>query len=247
MKEPTTDFGFTEVPVNEKQTKVNQVFDSVATKYDIMNDLMSLGIHRLWKRHAISSCQIRPHHHVLDLASGTGDLAILMAPKVPKGKITLSDINGAMLEEARKRLLNHGIVENTEIVQANAEELPFADNTFDRAIMAFGLRNVTHKDKVLENLYRVLKPGGRMIILEFSQPVYGWLTKIYDPYSFKILPKLGKLIANDAASYQYLAESIRKHPNQETLKNMILSAKFDKADYQNLTGGIVAIHKGIKY
>jgi demethylmenaquinone methyltransferase/2-methoxy-6-polyprenyl-1,4-benzoquinol methylase len=247
MKKETTDFGFTEVSIDEKQSMVNDVFHSVASRYDIMNDLMSFGIHRLWKRHAISHCQIRPHHHVLDLASGTGDLAISISALLSTGKITLSDINASMLAEAKRRLLDNGIIENAEVVQANAESLPFSDNTYDRAIMAFGLRNVTHKDKVLSEIYRVLKPGGRMIILEFSHPTHEWFSKIYDHYSFKILPKIGKYIAKDEQSYQYLAESIRKHPDQKTLKRMILTAKFDKAEYQNLTGGVVAIHKGIKY
>lgn len=247
MNKPTTDFGFTQVPIDEKQTRVNQVFHSVASRYDLMNDLMSLGIHRLWKRQALSHCQIRPSHHVLDLASGTGDFALLIAPLVPAGKVTLCDINNAMLAEAKKRLLDNGIIQNTEIVQANAEVLPFHDNTFDRAIMAFGLRNVTHKEKVLSSLYRVLKPGGRMVILEFSHPTHPGFSRLYDHYSFKVLPLLGKWIANDSDSYRYLAESIRKHPSQETLKNMILTAGFERAEYQNLTNGIVAIHKGIKY
>lgn len=248
MTQETTDFGFTQVPIDEKQERVAQVFNSVAPRYDLMNDLMSLGIHRLWKRQALSHCQIRPDHHVLDLASGTGDLALLIAPRLSsKGKITLSDINNAMLTQARTRLIDNGIIEQAEIVQANAENLPFHDNTFDRIIMGFGLRNVTHKDKALASLYRVLKPGGRLVILEFSHPRNAALSSLYDHYSFKILPMLGKWVANDSDSYRYLAESIRKHPNQETLKEMILSAGFDRADYQNLTGGIVAIHKGIKY
>lgn len=248
MTQKTTDFGFTEVPVDEKQERVAQVFNSVAPRYDLMNDLMSLGIHRLWKRQALSHCQIRPHHRVLDLASGTGDLALLIAPMLSsKGKITLSDINNAMLTQAKSRLIDNGIIEQADIVQANAENLPFNDNTFDRIIMGFGLRNVTHKDKALESLYRVLKPGGRLVILEFSHPTSPSLSSLYDHYSFKILPRLGKWVANDADSYRYLAESIRKHPNQETLKDMLLKARFDKAEYQNLTGGIVAIHKGIKY
>lgn len=248
MTQKTTDFGFTEVPVDEKQERVAQVFNSVAPRYDLMNDLMSLGIHRLWKRQALSHCQIRPHHHVLDLASGTGDLALLIAPMLSsKGKITLSDINNAMLTQAKSRLIDNGIIEQADIVQANAESLPFNDNTFDRIIMGFGLRNVTHKDKALESLYRVLKPGGRLVILEFSHPVSQSLSTLYDHYSFKILPLLGKWVANDSDSYRYLAESIRKHPNQDTLKDMMLTARFDKVEYQNLTGGIVAIHKGIKY
>lgn len=247
MTPNTTDFGFTKVPIEEKQKRVEEVFNSVASRYDLMNDLMSLGIHRLWKRHAISHCQIRPHHHVLDLACGTGDLALLMIPLLAEGKITLSDINNAMLTQAQTRLLDKGFVQNIELVQANAEALPFQNNTFDRIIMGFGLRNVTHKEKALESIYRVLKPGGRVIILEFSHPPQKWFASLYDRYSFSILPKLGEWVANDSDSYRYLAESIRKHPNQDTLKQMMFDAHFDKVEYQNLSGGIVALHKGIKY
>ncbi len=243
-----TDFGYQTVDVDEKQKLVGNVFDSVASKYDLMNDAMSLGIHRLWKRHAVSLLQVRKGMHVLDLAGGTGDLTCLIAPLIGEnGHITLSDINAAMLQEGRNRLLDKGLVGNIDIVQANAENLPFATNQFDRVIMGFGLRNVTHKDKALQSIYRVLKPGGRLIILEFSHPTNTLLSKAYDAYSFHVLPKLGSLIANDSDSYQYLAESIRMHPNQETLKQMILAAGFDKCEVHNLTGGIVAIHKGIKY
>ncbi|MBS0287355.1 MAG: bifunctional demethylmenaquinone methyltransferase/2-methoxy-6-polyprenyl-1,4-benzoquinol methylase UbiE [Proteobacteria bacterium] len=243
-----TDFGYQTVDIDDKQKLVEKVFDSVATKYDIMNDAMSLGVHRLWKRHAIGMLQVRQGMQVLDLAGGTGDLTLLMHPLVTEsGHITLSDINGAMLACAKERLIDKGVVGNIDIVQANAECLPFPDNHFDRIIMGFGLRNVTHKDKALQSIYRVLKPGGRMVILEFSHPTNAVFSKIYDAYSFHVLPKLGELIAKDSASYQYLAESIRKHPNQETLKNMILQAGFDKCEVHNLTGGIVALHKGIKY
>ncbi len=243
-----TDFGFQTVDVDQKQKLVEHVFDSVASKYDIMNDAMSLGIHRLWKRHAISLLQVRAGMRVLDLAGGTGDLTCLMAPLVTEsGHITLSDINASMLNEGKHRLIDKGIVGNVDIVLANAESLPFPDNHFDRVIMGFGLRNVTHKDKALQSIYRTLKPGGRMIILEFSHPTNGLLSKVYDAYSFHVLPKLGEWIAKDSESYQYLAESIRMHPNQETLKGMILEAGFDKCEVHNLTGGIVAIHKGIKY
>lgn len=248
MSTPTTDFGFKEIPVEEKQSRVNDVFHSVASRYDLMNDLMSLGIHRLWKRQALSHCQIRPSHQVLDLASGTGDFARLIAPRLNSlGRIVLSDINHSMLSIAQKKLIDHGILQEATIVQANAQTLPFSNNTFDRVIMGFGLRNVTHKDLVLHEVYRVLKPGGRFVILEFSHPVVPILSKLYDQYSFHVLPTLGQWVAQDEASYRYLAESIRRHPNQETLKNMMLAAQFDRAEYQNLTGGIVAIHKGIKY
>ncbi len=243
-----TDFGYTTVDVAQKQKLVENVFDSVASKYDIMNDAMSLGVHRLWKRHAIALLQVREGMQVLDLAGGTGDLTCLMAPLVTEsGHITLSDINASMLHEGKNRLIDKGIIGNIDIVLANAESLPFPDNHFDRIIMGFGLRNVTHKDKALQSIYRTLKPGGRMIILEFSHPTNALFSKIYDAYSFHVLPKLGSLIAKDSASYQYLAESIRMHPNQETLKGMILQAGFDKCEIHNLTGGVVAIHKGIKY
>ncbi|MFI4938558.1 MAG: bifunctional demethylmenaquinone methyltransferase/2-methoxy-6-polyprenyl-1,4-benzoquinol methylase UbiE [Candidatus Berkiellales bacterium] len=248
MEEDKTDFGFTQVPRDDKHKLVGQVFDSVAPNYDLMNDLMSLGIHRLWKRHAISMCQLRKGHHVLDLAAGTGDLACLIAPKVmPQGHVTLCDINRNMLSLAKERLIDQGIVENIEIVTADAEHLPFAPNTFDRIIMSFGLRNVTNKDKALQNMYRVLKPGGRMIILEFSHPTQAWLSSLYDTYSFHVLPFLGKYVAKDSDSYRYLAESIRMHPSQEKLNEMITQAGFDRSHYHNLTGGIVAIHQGIKY
>ena len=248
MKEDKTDFGFTQVNVDEKQRLVTNVFDSVASRYDVMNDLMSLGIHRLWKRHAIALLQLRQGMQVLDLAAGTGDLTCLMAPLIKEtGRIILSDINMSMLKNAQMRLIDKGIVDNIQIVQANAEHLPFQDNSFDRIIMAFGLRNVTYKEKALQSIYRVLRPGGRMIILEFSKPTNALFSQIYDTYSFHVLPKLGEWIAKDGDSYQYLAESIRMHPDQESLKALILKAGFENCEYHNLTGGIVAIHKGIKF
>lgn len=247
MKQDTIDFGFKKVGVDEKQKLVAGVFDSVASRYDLMNDFMSLGIHRLWKRDAVARLQVRPNHSVLDLACGSGDLALLIASKVSAGHITLSDINNSMLTVAKNRLIDKGIIDNIQLTQANAETLPFLDNTFDRIIMGFGLRNVTHKDRALASIYRVLKPGGRAIILEFSHPTNALLSSWYDTYSFHVLPFLGKVVANDPDSYRYLAESIRMHPCQETLKTMMQSAGFDSCDYFNLTGGIVAIHQGIKY
>lgn len=244
----TTDFGFKQVDPNEKQKLVNEVFDSVASRYDLMNDLMSGGIHRLWKRLAISHCQIRPQHHVLDVATGSGDLACLIAPRLnQQGSLTLSDINANMLQLAKNRLIDKGHIENIDFAQANAECLPFKDNAFDRVIISFGLRNVPDKNKALRSFYRVLKPGGRLIVLEFSHTRVPGLSRLYDAYSFHVLPFIGKWIANDSESYRYLAESIRMHPDQENLKTQVLEAGFDSCEYYNLTGGIVAIHKGLKY
>jgi len=245
---PTIDFGFTDVPLQEKVKKVKGVFDSVAGNYDIMNDVMSLGVHRLWKRHTIELSGIRPGKVVLDLAGGTGDLTKEFAKRVGKeGKVVLADINESMVRVGRDRLINAGIAGNVEYTITNAEALAFPDNTFDLATIAFGLRNVTNKDKALEELYRVLKPGGQLMILEFSKVTQPLFAKFYDFYSFNILPKMGKMIANDEASYQYLAESIRMHPDQETLKQMMLTAGFDKAEYINMSEGIVALHRGWKY
>jgi demethylmenaquinone methyltransferase/2-methoxy-6-polyprenyl-1,4-benzoquinol methylase len=247
MSDKTTHFGFQKVPVEEKAQRVRSVFDSVATDYDLMNDVMSLGIHRLWKRLAIGMANIQPGQQVLDLAGGTGDLTLLIAPKVgPQGRVVLSDINNAMIRTGRARLLDKGIAGNVEYVQADAERLPFPGNSFDCITMGFGLRNVTHKQTALDSMYRVLKPGGRLLILEFSRPV-ALLRPAYDFYSFSILPRLGQLIARDAASYRYLAESIRMHPDQKTLAGMLESAGFEGCDYHNLTGGIVAIHRGYKF
>lgn len=244
----TTDFGFTEVPWEEKQKKVAGVFHSVAAKYDLMNDLMSFGIHRIWKKQTLAKTGVRKGDKVLDLAGGTGDLAYKFCQMVgSQGKVVLSDINSSMLEVGKEKLTNKGCVGNIEYVQANAECLPFPDNYFDCITISFGLRNVTDKAKAIASMCRVLKPGGRLLVLEFSKPIVPLLSKVYDEYSFKALPFLGKIITQDAESYKYLAESIRKHPDQETLKQMMLDAGFDNVEYQNMTGGIVALHIGYKY
>nr|WP_201554374.1 bifunctional demethylmenaquinone methyltransferase/2-methoxy-6-polyprenyl-1,4-benzoquinol methylase UbiE [Psychrobacter immobilis] len=242
-----THFGYKTVNKAEKQARVADVFTSVAKKYDIMNDLMSFGIHRLWKRYAISLSGVRAGQHVLDIAGGTGDLAKVFSREVGRnGHVVLSDINAAMLEVGRERLINAGC-NNVDFVLANAETLaPFDDNSFDLVTISFGLRNVTDKDAALKSMYRVLKPGGRLLILEFSKPVFEPLSKAYDLYSFTALPIMGKLIANDSESYQYLAESIRMHPDQQTLKQMMQQAGFENCDYHNLTAGIVAVHRGFR-
>lgn len=249
-REPTDDtthFGFQRVPVTEKARKVAGVFDSVASKYDVMNDVMSFGIHRLWKRFAIQMSNVRAGQHVLDLASGTGDLAAQFARKVgPAGYVVSSDINANMLNTGRARLVDQGVVGNVRYVQANAECLPFPDNHFDCITIAFGLRNVTDKDAALRSMCRVLRPGGRLLVLEFSRPVVPGLKPVYDTYSFKLLPLMGKMIAGDAESYRYLAESIRMHPDQESLKGMMQHAGFERCEYFNLAGGIVALHRGYK-
>ncbi|MDB4837574.1 bifunctional demethylmenaquinone methyltransferase/2-methoxy-6-polyprenyl-1,4-benzoquinol methylase UbiE [Marinomonas sp.] len=244
----TTHFGFKEIPEDEKAQAVAQVFHSIAAKYDIMNDLMSGGVHRLWKRHTISQSGVRAGNSVLDIAGGTGDLTLKFSRLVgSEGQVILADINDSMLKVGRDKLANNGIVGNVKFVQANAEALPFPDDTFDCITIAFGLRNVTDKSKALASMYRVLKPGGRLLVLEFSKPQAEWLSQAYDQYSFRLLPAMGKLIANDSESYRYLAESIRMHPNQETLKDMMTEVGFERAQYQNLTGGIVALHKGFKF
>ncbi|HWS02524.1 MAG TPA: bifunctional demethylmenaquinone methyltransferase/2-methoxy-6-polyprenyl-1,4-benzoquinol methylase UbiE [Gammaproteobacteria bacterium] len=248
MTDKTTHFGFEQVGWNEKVRRVGAVFDSVAGKYDVMNDVMSLGIHRLWKRFAIELSGVRKGSRVLDLAGGTGDLAARLARIVgADGEVVLADINAAMLEHGRARLLDEGIAGNVRFVQANAEGLPFPDNYFDCITIAFGLRNVTDKDAALRSMYRVLKPGGRLLVLEFSKPTLPGLAPLYDLYSFKLLPLMGKLIANDAESYKYLAESIRMHPDQNTLRAMMETAGFEDCSYHNLSGGIVALHRGFKY
>lgn len=245
--DPLTHFGYRNVKVEDKVEKVADVFHSVASKYDVMNDLMSLGIHRIWKKLTIESSGVRPGYKVLDIAGGTGDLTMPFSKRVgDQGTVILADINSSMLNVGRDRLLNRGYGNNIEFVQANAEALPFPDNYFNCISIAFGLRNVTNKDKALESMTRVLKPGGRLLILEFSKPTNPLLSNLYDHYSFKALPMMGKLIANDSDSYQYLAESIRMHPDQETLKGMMETAGLVNCRYQNMTGGVVALHTGIK-
>lgn len=242
----TTPFGYQQIPVEQKVERVREVFDSVATSYDLMNDLMSFGLHRIWKRFAAGLCGIRSGEQVLDLAAGTGDLTRLLARRVgPTGQVVMSDINRSMLEQGRDRLLDQGITAGIELLQANAEQLPLADNHFDCVIIGFGLRNVTDKQAALAEMHRVLKPGGRALILEFSKPLAA-LQKPYDTYSFKILPALGKLIARDGDSYRYLAESIRMHPDQQTLRRMMEEAGFSRCHYYNLAAGIVAVHRGYK-
>jgi demethylmenaquinone methyltransferase/2-methoxy-6-polyprenyl-1,4-benzoquinol methylase len=246
-KGKTTHFGYTEVEETEKQRLVRGVFDSVASKYDVMNDIMSMGMHRLWKSFTLGQTGLRPGQIALDVAGGTGDLAKGMARQVgPRGHVVLSDINQAMLEQGRNRLLDDGVVGNVSFAQANAEALPFADNSFDCITIGFGLRNVTHKEAALASMYRALRPGGQLMVLEFSRPVSA-LTPFYDLYSFKVLPLMGKVVANDPDSYRYLAESIRKHPDQETLEGMMIDAGFERTRYHNLTGGIVALHRGYKF
>ncbi|MCA1804793.1 MAG: bifunctional demethylmenaquinone methyltransferase/2-methoxy-6-polyprenyl-1,4-benzoquinol methylase UbiE [Xanthomonadaceae bacterium] len=247
-EDKTTHFGFQQVPLEEKVRKVGAVFDSVANKYDVMNDVMSLGIHRLWKRFTIEQSGVRSGQRVLDLAGGTGDLAARFSRMVgAEGEVVLADINGAMLRQGRARLLDQGINGNVRYVQANAECLPFPDHHFDCITMAFGLRNVTDKQAALASMFRILKPGGRLLVLEFSKVTAPGLKPLYDFYSFQILPRMGRLIANDAASYRYLAESIRMHPDQETLKGMMEQAGFEDCGYFNLSGGIVALHRGFRF
>ena len=244
---PTTHFGFREVPLREKQKLVGEVFTSVAGKYDLMNDLMSFGVHRLWKRQFVATSGVRPGDRVLDLAGGTGDIAALLLPRVgDKGEVVVGDINAAMLRTGRDRLLDRGLLQRLRWAELNAEALPFPDNSFDAVTIAFGLRNVTDKQRALEEMQRVLKPGGRALILEFSRVQPEWLKPLYDFHSFQVLPRIGKLIADDEASYRYLAESIRKHPDQDTLRAMMEAAGFAQVQVRNLSAGIVAIHRGYK-
>ena len=244
----TTHFGYQTVSAYQKEIKVAEVFSNVAPYYDVMNDLMSFGIHRLWKRFTLECAHIQPGQHILDLAGGSGDLTRLFYQRIGKsGSITLADINYAMIQQGKKRLLDLGIYRNLHFVEANAESLPFKKNCFDCVTMAFGLRNVTNKSKALSSIFEVCRPGGKIMILEFSTPAITALAPIYDWYSFKILPNLGQWIAGDSANYQYLAESIRMHPNQTQLSSMITQAGFEDCYYVNLCGGIVALHIAYKY
>ena len=243
----TTHFGFKEVKKDAKAGMVADVFHSVAARYDLMNDLMSGGIHRIWKRFTIELSGVRKGNAVLDIAGGTGDLAARFAELVGcEGRVVLADINESMLQVGRDKLLDTGRLGNIEFVQADAQFLPFPDDSFDCVTIAFGLRNVTDKDLALRSILRVLKPGGRLLVLEFSKPENELLSQAYDTYSFRILPFMGRLVANDSDSYQYLAESIRKHPDQETLLDMIEDAGFAQCQFHNMTGGIVALHRGVK-
>lgn len=253
MKEQTH-FGYQKVAMEEKTERVGEVFDSVARKYDVMNDVMSLGVHRLWKDWYVWQTEVKSGEAVLDLAAGTGDISLRLAKKMRAaevggdvvGKLVVSDINASMLNIGRERLINKGYLQNLEFVLANAEVLPFVDESFDLITMAFGLRNVTNQQQALNEMARVLKKGGRLLVLEFSKTQSPMFTKVYDWYSFTFLPKMGELIAKDSDSYQYLAESIRMHPDQETLKTMFAQAGLSACEYQNLSNGIVAIHKGVK-
>ena len=247
MSEKTTHFGYETVDAKEKAGRVAGVFHSVADNYDLMNDLMSAGIHRLWKHMTIEMSGVRKGHKVLDIAGGTGDLAAKFSKIVgSEGSVVLADINESMLKVGRDRLIDRGITENVTFSQADAQYLPFPDDTFDVITIAFGLRNVTDKDMALRSMLRVLKPGGKLLILEFSKPTSSLLSKIYDTYSFNVLPRLGKVFANDSDSYKYLAESIRMHPDQSRLLHMLDSAGFENTDFHNMTGGVVALHRGIK-
>lgn len=244
----TTHFGFEEVAWEDKAQRVRGVFDSVAPRYDLMNDLMSGGLHRVWKQFTLSQTHLRPGQRALDVAGGTGDLARGLAAQVgEQGLVVLSDINGAMLAHGRDRLLDVGLTRGIAYAQANAERLPFADSSFDCVTIAFGLRNVTDKAAALASMRRVLRPGGQLMVLEFSQPVAPGLKPLYDAYSFRVLPFLGRMIARDEDSYRYLAESIRKHPDQETLLGMMRDAGLEDCRYHNLSGGIVALHRGYRY
>ncbi|MEE9141803.1 MAG: bifunctional demethylmenaquinone methyltransferase/2-methoxy-6-polyprenyl-1,4-benzoquinol methylase UbiE [Gammaproteobacteria bacterium] len=243
----TTDFGFERISPDEKTGRVHEVFESVADRYDLMNDLMSFGVHRLWKRLAIDKALLKPGQKALDVAAGTGDLTAALARKAgDDGLVVMSDINPAMLANGRSRMLDDGLAGNTRFVIANAESLPFPERSFDCVTTGFGLRNVTDKDAALRSMFRVLRPGGQLLILEFSKPASKVIGKIYDRYSFSVLPRLGGLVTGDADSYRYLVESIRVHPDQETLKTMMEDAGFERCGYQNISGGIVALHCGYR-
>ncbi|QIZ77977.1 bifunctional demethylmenaquinone methyltransferase/2-methoxy-6-polyprenyl-1,4-benzoquinol methylase UbiE [Ferrimonas lipolytica] len=246
--EDKTHFGYKDVEATQKADMVAEVFHSVASKYDLMNDVMSFGVHRYWKRFTIECAAVRPGMRILDLAGGTGDLTAKFSHLVGEtGEVVLADINESMLKVGRAKLQDRGIVGNVNYVQANAEALPFPDNHFDVITIAFGLRNVTDKAKALRSMQRILKPGGKLLVLEFSKPQNAAMQKAYDFYSFQIIPRMGSMIAGDAESYRYLSESIRMHPDQETLKEMMIESGFDQADYINMTNGVVALHRGYKY
>ena len=247
MVKKTTHFGYEEIPIKQKTKRVKNVFDSVAHRYDIMNDLMSGGLHRLWKKFTVNQASVKRNQAVLDLAGGTGDLTQIFCDQVGNnGHVILADINFSMLNQGRARLINKGAAGNLSIVQVDAETPPFSNNSFDCITIAFGLRNITNKEIALSSMYRILKPGGKLLILEFSTPLEA-IQPIYDIYSFKILPLLGEIVAKDADSYRYLAESIRMHPDQETLLNMMQDSKFEQCRYHNLSAGIVALHIGYKF
>lgn len=246
-EDQATDFGYQKVPLTDKTRLVGEVFSSVADNYDLMNDLMSLGIHRVWKWFAIHQLAPLPGDHVLDIAGGTGDLAIKMYRKVaPHGQVIIADINKLMLSRGRDKMLDQGVMEGIEYIQTNAEALPFRENSFDVVTIAFGLRNITDKQKALASMFSSLRYGGRVLILEFSHIVIPFLARLYDEYSFRFIPWLGKTVAKDEASYVYLVESIRKHPDQQTLASMLEAAGFENVSYRNLSGGIVALHSGYK-
>lgn len=241
------DFGYEKVPFDEKKARVRDVFDSVAPRYDLMNDVMSFGLHRLWKRFTLDKSALKPGQQALDVAAGSADLSIGMSRKVGrKGRVIVTDINQEMLRVGRDRMLDAGVAGNADYVLADAESLPFADRAFHCVTIGFGLRNVTDKDQALCSMYRVIKPGGRLLVLEFSQPRLGPLNAVYDAYSFQVLPRMGALLADDASSYRYLAESIRRHPEQAKLKSMMEAAGFERCEYFNLSGGIVALHVGFR-
>jgi demethylmenaquinone methyltransferase/2-methoxy-6-polyprenyl-1,4-benzoquinol methylase len=243
----TADFGYEKVPYGEKKARVRGVFDSVAPRYDLMNDVMSFGLHRLWKRFTIARTGLKPGQAALDVAAGSGDLSIPLARQVGQdGQVIVTDINYEMLSVGRDRLLDAGVAGNVAFLLADAEALPFRDRSFHCITIGFGLRNVTDKDAALRSMYRVLKPGGRLLILEFSKPALGPLNAVYDAYSFQVLPRMGKLLAGDDASYRYLAESIRKHPDQQTLQQMMEDAGFERCEVFNMSGGIVALHAGFR-
>lgn len=248
MSEPTTHFGFRQVAEEDKADLVREVFDSVVDKYDLMNDLMSLGAHRLWKDFVVQISGVHPGSRVLDVAAGSGDLAAQFVSKVGQtGSVTLTDINASMLYRGRSRLVDKGLVGNVHYVQSGAEALPFADNYFDCICIGFGLRNVTRQERALASMFACLRPGGRLLVLEFSKPTSKLIGPLYDMYSFKVLPKLGKLVANDEASYRYLVESIRKQPTQNELQAMMQQVGFERVGFNNLAGGIVAVHTGYKF